>query len=161
MSDDFSENIKKQSYWIRILFMVGFMVAIYVTGVILLVLIIAQALFALFTGEDNRNLRRLGASLTQYVQEILNFLTYNSEAKPFPMSPFPQAGDNYSPVSAAKTGNPEAVSEPEASKKPETSKKPAASKKASASRKTTGPGAAAKKKSMAKRSTDRKTSGSG
>lgn len=155
MSDDFSENIKKQSYWIRILFMVGFMVAIYVTGVILLVLIIAQALFALFTGEDNRNLRRLGASLTQYVQEILNFLTYNSEAKPFPMSPFPQAGDNDSPVSAAKTGNPEAVSEPDASKKP------AASKKASASRKTTGSGAAAKKKSTAKRSTDRKTSSSG
>ena len=89
MSDDFSENLKQQSHWLRILFMIGFMVAIYVSGVILFVVVVVQALFMLFTGKDNENLRRLGANLTEYVNEILLFLTYNTERRPFPMAPFP------------------------------------------------------------------------
>lgn len=93
MSDDFSENIRKPSHWLRILFMVGFIIALYVTGIILLVVVIAQAVFSLVTGGDNRNLRGLGANLTAYVRETLLFLTYNSDGKPFPFAPFPVVDD--------------------------------------------------------------------
>ncbi len=89
MSENISENLKQQSHWLRILFMIGFMVAIYVCGVILFVLVVVQALFMLLTGQDNENLRRLGANLTEYVNEILLFLTYNTDRRPFPMAPFP------------------------------------------------------------------------
>lgn len=91
MSDDMVRNLKKPSAWFRVLFMVGFVIALYVTGVILLVLMLAQIVFSLLTGEDNINLRRLGAGLASYVGQILAFLTYNSEQKPFPFLPFPVA----------------------------------------------------------------------
>lgn len=94
MSDDFSENIRKPSHWLRILFMVGFIIALYVTGIILLVVVIAQAVFSLVTGGDNRNLRGLGANLTAFVRETLLFLTYNSDRKPFPFAPFPVVDDD-------------------------------------------------------------------
>ncbi|MBU2097610.1 MAG: DUF4389 domain-containing protein [Gammaproteobacteria bacterium] len=91
MSDDMVSNLKKPSAWFRVLFMAGFVIALYVTGIILLVLMLAQVIFSLLTGEDNINLRRLGAGLSSYVNQILSYLTYNSEQKPFPFLPFPLA----------------------------------------------------------------------
>lgn len=94
MSDEYVENLKKPSAWLRVLFMAGFVLALYVAGVILLVLMLAQILFSLITGEDNANLRRLGASLTLYVSQILEFLTYNREDKPFPFAQFPLSNED-------------------------------------------------------------------
>lgn len=93
MSDDFIENVQKKRHWLRILYMLVFFVALYVTGAVILVLVVAQALFTLVTGSDNINLRRLGNSLSIYVHEMLRFLTYNSEYRPFPFSSFPIAGN--------------------------------------------------------------------
>jgi hypothetical protein len=118
MSDDFVENLKKPSAWLRILFMAGFVVALYVSGVILMVLMLAQILFSLLTGDDNPNLRRLGGSLAAYVAQILAFLTYNTHQKPFPFLPFPSTelpvdveadisrkGDQPATVAPAESGN--------------------------------------------------------
>lgn len=105
MSDEYVENLKKPSAWLRVLFMAGFVLALYVAGVILLVLMLAQILFSLVTGDDNTNLRRLGSSLTLYVSQILGFLTYNTENKPFPFAQFPLANeDEVDDVTAADTG---------------------------------------------------------
>lgn len=89
MSDDIVENLKQPKQWFRIAFMIALSVALYLAGTILTLLIVAQALFGLLTGTDNRNLRELGAALTRYVRQVLDFLTYNSEFKPFPFAPFP------------------------------------------------------------------------
>lgn len=109
MSDDVVSNLKKPSAWFRVLFMAGFAIALYLTGVILLVLMLAQIVFTLLTGEDNSNLRRLGASLTRYVTEILAFLTYNSEQKPFPFSEFPV---DVTPAGATGSDSESVVTEP-------------------------------------------------
>lgn len=94
MSDEMMENVKKPQHWLRIFYTLLFMVALYVTAIVLLVVVIAQALFSLVSGNDNPNLRSLGASLSAYVQQLLAFATYNSDYRPFPFSPFPtQAGD--------------------------------------------------------------------
>lgn len=89
MSDDIVQNLTRPSIWLRILFMIGFAVALYVTAIILLVLVGAQILFSLFSGGDNINLRRFGAALTEYIRQILLYLTFNSESRPFPFAPFP------------------------------------------------------------------------
>jgi len=89
MSDEFVKNLKQPSAWLRVLFMAGFVLALYVAGVILMVITLAQILFSLITGTDNANLRHLGSSLTNYVSQILEFLTYNSHDKPFPFAAFP------------------------------------------------------------------------
>lgn len=89
MSDDIVENLKEPSQWLRIAFMIALAVALYVAGVVLTLLTIAQAVFSLLTGKDNENLRALGKDLSTYVHQNLEFLTYNSELKPFPFSPYP------------------------------------------------------------------------
>lgn len=96
MDDDFDSvagNLKQRSTWLRILFMLGFGLALYVVGIVLLFVTVAQALFSILTGSDNRNLRLLGADLAEYVNQILRFLTYNSETRPFPLGPFPDQAD--------------------------------------------------------------------
>ncbi|ALO46509.1 DUF4389 domain-containing protein [Pseudohongiella spirulinae] len=117
MSDEFVDNLKKPSAWLRVLFMAGFVVALYVTGVVLLVIMLAQIIFSLLTGGDNQNLRRLGAGLSGYVSEILAYLTYNSELRPFPFSSFPQTSDPENDPEP-KPG-PEADSEPASDARPE------------------------------------------
>ncbi len=90
-------NLTQRATWLRILFMVGFCLALYVVAIVLLFITIVQALFAVVTGTDNLNLRILGANLAEYVNQILKFLTYNSQSRPFPFSPFPDTGTEPGP----------------------------------------------------------------
>jgi outer membrane biosynthesis protein TonB len=91
--DDLVGNLKESSQWIRILFMIAFAAVLYlVMAPIILVLMLAQALFALFSGKSNDNLRVMGDVISQYVYQILRFVSYNDERKPFPFSDFPTAG---------------------------------------------------------------------
>ncbi|MDX1489812.1 MAG: DUF4389 domain-containing protein [Pseudohongiellaceae bacterium] len=90
MSDDIVDNLKEPSQWLRIAFMIAFAVALYVAISVLVVLTVAQALFCLVTGRDNKNLRGFGKGLGAYVHEIVEYLTYNSQQKPFPFSEFPE-----------------------------------------------------------------------
>lgn len=91
MSDDIVENLTRPEQWLRVLFMAALVVALYVVGLMLTLVTVGQVLFSLVTGSDNHNLRVLGKSLILYVKQILDFLTYNSEVKPFPFSPFPDS----------------------------------------------------------------------
>ena len=124
MSDEIVDNLKKPSAWLRVLFMAGFVVALYVTGVVLLVIMLAQIIFSLLTGGDNSNLRRMGAGLSTYVSQILAYLTYNSEQRPFPFSNFPQqsaSDENPAPEPGAEPEpEPEPGPEPGPESEPET-----------------------------------------
>jgi len=92
--NDLIDNFTDSSAWLRILFMIGFALALYLVIVpIVLVLIVAQGLFALFAGAPNPNLRQFGKALTLYISAILEFLTYNREQMPFPFSDFPTADE--------------------------------------------------------------------
>src|SRR5690606_6021877 len=48
-------------------------------------------LFALITGNDNRQLRKFGDSLSIFIFDTLQFLIYNSEEKPFPFADWPES----------------------------------------------------------------------
>ena len=88
--DNIIDNLKQS--WIRIILMVVFAVVLYlVIPLVLLVLMIAQVLFVLITGESNANLRSLGAALSTYVFQIVQFMSYVTDVKPFPFSDFPKA----------------------------------------------------------------------
>ena len=91
MSDDIVENLSRPEQWLRVLFMAVLVVGLYVVGLMLTLVTVGQVLFSLVTGSDNDNLRALGKSLSLYVKQILDFLTYNSEIKPFPFSPYPDS----------------------------------------------------------------------
>jgi hypothetical protein len=89
--DDIVENLREPSAWARVVFMLGFSLVLYMVIIPLtLLLTLTQALFSVFNGEDNDNLRHFGASLLAYISQVVRFLTFNSDERPFPFSDFPE-----------------------------------------------------------------------
>ena len=84
--EQIKNNLKDTNQWIRILYMVLFAIILYVAMMVTGILVVVQAVFALITGEDNKNLRELGAGLAKYINQIYLFLTYNDSRKPFPFA---------------------------------------------------------------------------
>lgn len=92
MSGDGTEvkkNIKNLDNWIRLLFMVLFIVFFKIAAIVLFVVVLFQLLSTLLTGSRNKRLLDLGAQLATYMFQILNYLTYNSDDKPFPFADWP------------------------------------------------------------------------
>lgn len=139
MSDELEEivnNIKEEAYWKRILFMIAFAIATYFIIVpLIFVLSIAQALFTLITGQGNANLRYFAATLSLFVTQLVEFLTYLSEVKPYPFSDLPEVADGSLhdesvPESAKKKQNGAAKDEAKASATSTVGEKPAVKKTA-------------------------------
>lgn len=86
--EQLKQNLKNTNQWIRIIYMVLFSIILYFAMTIVGILIFIQALSALIMGSDNKNLRKFGADLTQYIYQIILFLTYNENQKPFPFAPW-------------------------------------------------------------------------
>ena len=80
------QNLKNTNQWIRIIYMVLFWIVLYFSMMVIGALIFIQVLFALITGSENKNLRNFSVDLTKYINQILLFLTYNEDRKPFPFA---------------------------------------------------------------------------
>jgi hypothetical protein len=88
------ENLKSRSTWIRLVFMIAFIVIANVAVMVATVVVLLGFLWVLFTGDTNEQLRQAGRALATYFAEIVRFLTYNSETKPFPFgADWPSADD--------------------------------------------------------------------
>jgi hypothetical protein len=83
------ERISDRSIWVRALYALFFTLAYTVSETVLTLVVIFQFLAALITGRVNDALLRFGANLSQYVYQILQFVTFNNETLPFPFSDWP------------------------------------------------------------------------
>tara|TARA_B100001250_G_scaffold346680_1_gene316619 strand:- start:274 stop:684 length:411 start_codon:yes stop_codon:yes gene_type:complete len=93
--EGFVQYIKDPGNWLRILITILFAVFLYFIIVpLVIVIMVSQILFNLFLGSSNANLREFSEILVNYVTQILGFVLYNSDEKPFPFSEF-----------SSKTGN--------------------------------------------------------
>lgn len=86
-----SSPVKDMSTWKRILFMVLFALIYGVAKVVVTAVVVLQAIFRLFTGNVNERLLTFGKQISDYIYQILMFLTFNSEEKPFPFSSWPDS----------------------------------------------------------------------
>ncbi|MFL2874782.1 MAG: DUF4389 domain-containing protein [Pseudohongiellaceae bacterium] len=83
------DRIKNTNSWLRILLMFGYLVVLYVIALLAVVIMIAQTLFVFASGSPNSNLVIFGEALAEYIKQIIDFLFYKSNTKPFPFAPFP------------------------------------------------------------------------
>ena len=90
MNDDLKANVTSRNHWMRFLYMLLFAVILYFASVVVFAVVVLQFIFALLTGGDNENLRKFGASLSSYIYQCLQFLTYASDDKPFPFTDWPE-----------------------------------------------------------------------
>ena len=96
--DNIIGNLKQGSVWVRVILMIAYAIVLYlIIPAIVLVLMITQTLFVIITGASNDNLRVLGTALSRYIFEVLQFLSYASDNRPFPFSAFPSVeNDDFS-----------------------------------------------------------------
>ena len=87
--DQVKRNVLSGQQWLRMLFMAGYILASWVLTIVLLVTILVQTVIVLITGETNNNLRRFGILCGVFMHQIIHFLVYGSDDKPFPFSEFP------------------------------------------------------------------------
>ena len=78
------DNLKSRTTWLRLLFMCVFCVLISLASLVGSVVVLLGFLWVLFNGEVNRQLQGTGQSIASYMYEIVRYLTFNSENKPFP-----------------------------------------------------------------------------
>jgi hypothetical protein len=79
---------------IRALYMILFALVYQAVQGIVVLAAILQFLFVLFTGSSIAGFRELGARLALYNADIIEFMTYKSNSKPWPFASFPP-GDNH------------------------------------------------------------------
>ncbi len=96
MDDPVKENLKDRSTWMRLLYMLIFIIIFNIGELLVGALVIFQVLVKLFTVETTQRLRDFGQQLSQYLYRILQFLTFNSEDKPFPFDDW-ERGDRLEP----------------------------------------------------------------
>jgi len=78
------ENLKKRSTWQRLFFMFVTVLLYAVSRVVVSMVVLLQVFWVLFTAETNKALEQLGQSLATYTYQIVRYLTYNTEERPFP-----------------------------------------------------------------------------
>lgn len=104
--EEIKRNLLDADQWIRIIFMVLFAVVAWFVLIGLLILVVVQALISLISGEPNRNLQKAGFTFGCWLHEMVLFLVYNTEEKPFPFAEFPTADEGTGKTSAADAKDP-------------------------------------------------------
>lgn len=85
-----SKKYKGQPGWQRVLFVVLFWLIFYVAQMVVAAVAFLQCVFVLITDKPNQHLLKFGASLSKYVHDIVAFITFNSDQRPFPFMDFPK-----------------------------------------------------------------------
>ncbi len=104
--------------------MIIFAVAFNVAEIVILIVTVFQFLASLFTGEPNDRLMRFGRNLAHYIQQIIAFMTFATEERPFPFSTWPDEPDDETTKDDPVTLQPEETSVEEDQTKGSTTAKP-------------------------------------
>jgi Flp pilus assembly protein TadB len=77
-------HLKSRPTWLRLVFMLIFYALISVAALVSTVVVVLGFLWVLFTGDTNPQLKKTGQSLATYLSQVLRYLTFNSDERPFP-----------------------------------------------------------------------------
>lgn len=100
-----SDNLRDKDIWLRGLFMLLFAVIYSVARLVLAAVVILQFLIRLIGGNLNPRLLTFGGQLSSYLYEVMRYLTFVSETRPFPFSDWPKGAyptDSFEQAEAAQ-----------------------------------------------------------
>jgi len=83
-SSTLESNVKRKSTWLRLFFMFVLAFLYGLSRFVIAAVVVIQFFYVLLTGEIKAELKAFGHSLAIYSYEIIDYLTFNREVKPFP-----------------------------------------------------------------------------
>lgn len=89
MDDDLRESLTATETWIRGLYMILFAFIYSLAEVVVVAVVVFQFLWMLITRTTNERLLEFSDDLSVFIYQILQFVTFNTEEKPFPFAPWP------------------------------------------------------------------------
>ena len=89
MDAQMKSRLTSKDVWVRGLYMIFFLIAWGLSEILLVFSAIFQFLSALFTGSANLPLLRFGQNLSRYHYQIAQYVTFNTEDRPFPFADWP------------------------------------------------------------------------
>jgi len=91
MTTETGNEINERTIWNRGLYMLIFILCLWLAKFVAYMVVFFQFITVLFTGSTNARLLTFGQSLSLYVFQVMRFLTFNSEAHPYPLGEWPVA----------------------------------------------------------------------
>jgi hypothetical protein len=89
MDKSLKERLMSKSIWLRFLFMLGFAIVGYFAQFVIWIIAAIQLLLSIFMGKPNQNLLNFGKGLSAFVYQIMQYLVYSVDDKPYPFTPWP------------------------------------------------------------------------
>jgi len=86
------DSLLSADTWLKVVFILLFWVLLSVVGWVLGAVVFVQLLIVLSTGERNMQLVGFGENLGQYLKQIVDYICFVNDEKPFPFSDFPDDG---------------------------------------------------------------------
>jgi hypothetical protein len=96
-SGKMEQNLKSRTTWLRLLFMCIYGLICSLAGMVGTVIVVLGFFWVLFTGAVNRELRQIGQAIAAYMYEIIRYLTFNTDDKPFPFGGDWPSGESKDP----------------------------------------------------------------
>ena len=90
MNEEMKQNLKNPGTWNRFVYMMVFVFFCCVAGTLFMIIIAFQFIVTLLTSVPNDRLKPFSRHLALYIYDVLRFLSYNSEEKPYPFSDWPK-----------------------------------------------------------------------
>jgi hypothetical protein len=90
MATETDQTLSKRSIWHRGLLMFVFAVLFGLAEAVLIVITLIQFFWAAITGAPNAALRDFGAMMSEWLREVGQFQTFNSEEAPYPWGDWPK-----------------------------------------------------------------------
>ena len=84
------ENVKDPDVWLRGLFILVFGAILYLAVILVWLVVVFQFITKLLTGDLNRQVADFNGGLLRYISLMLGYITFQSDDKPFPFSPWPE-----------------------------------------------------------------------
>jgi Domain of unknown function (DUF4389) len=88
-SGEVKKNLTHGDAWLRVFFIIVFAFVYWVVNWLLAAVVLVQIGWSLITANTSGRLRAFGASLGDYLRQIVRFITYNSDDMPFPFADWP------------------------------------------------------------------------
>ena len=79
-----THNLKSKSIWLRLVFMLVITFLYSISRIVVGAVVVVQFVWVLFSGNTNQKLQDFGKSLATYTNQIILYLTFNIEDRPFP-----------------------------------------------------------------------------
>jgi hypothetical protein len=76
--------------WLRGFYMAVLLICGWIAAWLVVVVTVFQFLSNIFTDKSNEHILRFSRSLIRYITQIVQYVTYNAEEKPFPFSGWPK-----------------------------------------------------------------------